>query len=233
MSNDPELNYEITTEEFSEYDLIFKVIILGDSGVGKSCLTLKATKDRFEPKYAPTIGFDFLTFGIKINNKNINLQIWDTCGQEVYRSLIGSFYRNSSLAILVFSVDNEKSFNNLEMWLNEVKSQSSVDMNIILIGNKNDLENERKIDSEKEKEFCEENNISIFFETSAKTGFNAKKVFVEAAKLLYEQHLKNKNRASRPDSMGKITIGNDGEIIDDYYLNYNKDEENRKKKCYC
>ena len=230
MSNDPELNYEITTEEFSEYDLIFKVIILGDSGVGKSCLTLKATKDRFEPKYAPTIGFDFLTFGIKINNKNINLQIWDTCGQEVYRSLISSFYRNSSLAILVFSVDNENSFNDLENWLNEVKSQSNVDMNIILIGNKIDLEEQRKISTEKLKEFCEENSINIFFETSAKTGFNTQKVFVEAAKLLYLQHLKNKNRISRPDSMGKIEIINEDDLNNNYLID-NNEEKSRKKGC--
>ena len=231
MSKESELNYEILTEELPEYDLIFKVIILGDSGVGKSCLTLKATKDRFEPKYAPTIGFDFLTFGIKINNININLQIWDTCGQEVYRSLISSFYRNSSLAVIVFAVDNENSFNNLEMWLNEVKSQSNVDMNIILIGNKNDLENERQVSKDKEKEFCEDNSINIFFETSAKTGFNAQKIFVEAAKLLYRQHLKNKDRISRPDSMGNIEVISEETYQENNYLDDNKNEENRKKGC--
>ena len=230
MSKEPELQCEIIAEELPEYDLIFKVIIIGDSGVGKSCLTIKAIKDRFEPKYSPTIGFDFLTFGIKINNKNINLQIWDTCGQEVYRSLISSFYRNSSLAILVFSVDNENSFNDLENWLNEVKSQSNVDMNIILIGNKIDLEEQRKISTEKLKEFCEENSINIFFETSAKTGFNTQKVFVEAAKLLYLQHLKNKNRISRPDSMGKIETINEDDLNNNYLID-NNEEKSRKKGC--
>ena len=230
MSKEPELQCEIIAEELPEYDLIFKVIIIGDSGVGKSCLTIKAIKDRFEPKYSPTIGFDFLTFGIKINNKNINLQIWDTCGQEVYRSLISSFYRNSSLAILVFSVDNENSFNDLENWLNEVKSQSNVDMNIILIGNKIDLEEQRKISTEKLKEFCEENSINIFFETSAKTGFNTQKVFVEAAKLLYLQHLKNKNRISRPDSMGKIETINVDDLNNNYLID-NNEEKSRKKGC--
>jgi small GTP-binding protein len=102
---DEELKYEILAEENPQYDLSFKLIVIGDSGVGKSCLTMKATKNLFENNYSATIGFEFFTFNIKINEKIVKLQIWDTCGQEIYRSLITNFYRNSSLAMMVYSID--------------------------------------------------------------------------------------------------------------------------------
>ena len=98
-------DYEILKEEYSNYDLAFKVIVIGNSGVGKSCLSLQATKRRFQNNYLATVGFEFFVFNIKINNKILKLQIWDTCGQETYRSLITSFYKNSSLAIIVYAVD--------------------------------------------------------------------------------------------------------------------------------
>ena len=136
---------EILTQEFNDSDLNFKIIIIGDSGVGKSCLSLQATKGVFEQLYAPTIGFEFMTFFVKVEEKTIKLQIWDTCGQEVYRSIISSFYHNSSLAIIVYSIDNEDSFSDLEFWLNELKTKGNPDINIFLIGNKADLEDKRKI----------------------------------------------------------------------------------------
>ena len=104
---------EILNQEFNYSDLNFKIIIIGDSGVGKSCLSLQATKNVFESLYSPTIGFEFMTFFVRVEDKIIKLQIWDTCGQEVYRSIISSFYRNSSLAIIVYSIDSEASFSNL------------------------------------------------------------------------------------------------------------------------
>ena len=121
---------EILSQEINEFELNFKIIIIGDSGVGKSCLSLRATKNIFESLYSPTIGFEFLTIFIKVDDKPIKLQIWDTCGQEVYRSLISSFYNNSSLAILVYSIENEDSFNNLEFWLNELRTKGNPDINI-------------------------------------------------------------------------------------------------------
>jgi small GTP-binding protein len=95
----------ILPDDYSQYDLSFKIIVIGNSGVGKSCLTIKATKNLFETAYSATVGFEFFTFNVKINEKVVKLQIWDTCGQEVYRSLITNFYRNSSLAILVYAID--------------------------------------------------------------------------------------------------------------------------------
>lgn len=100
-----DLKYEILPEDYDKYDLSFKIIVVGDAGVGKSCLTMRATKNLFDEQYNATVGFEFFTFNIKINEMVIKLQVWDTCGQEIYRSLIANFYRNSSLAVIVYSID--------------------------------------------------------------------------------------------------------------------------------
>ena len=140
-----DLKCEILSDEFPTFDLSFKIIIIGDQGVGKSCLSIKASRNYFEDFYSPTVGFEFVSFNVRIEDKNIKLQIWDTCGQEVYRSLISSFYRSASLAIMVYSIDNDDSFNNIEKWLNDVKTQSNPNIKIFLIGNKVDLEDKRKV----------------------------------------------------------------------------------------
>ena len=99
------LSIKILPEEYHQYDQSYKIILLGDSSVGKTALTKKAVKNEFEEYYQATVGFEFLVFNIKINNIIIKLQIWDTCGQELYKSLITNFYRNSSLAIIVYEIN--------------------------------------------------------------------------------------------------------------------------------
>jgi Ras-related protein Rab-2A len=222
-------------EDPGDFDLSFKIIVIGDSFVGKSCLSLKAAKGLYDENYNPTIGFEFLTFFVKISDINIKLQIWDTCGQEIYRSLISSFYRNSSLAILVYSIENKNSFHSLDSWLNDIKTLGNPDINIFLIGNKIDLEDKREITKEMGEEFCKNHGIKLFLETSAKTGFNAQNVFLEASKLLYEQHLKFKDRFSRPDSIGNLNLDSSeskNAILEEE--NEREEEENEKtrnKKC--
>ena len=110
----------------SSQDIAFKVIIVGDSGVGKSCLTMKAIKNTFTEGHNATVGFDFFTFCTLINEAtSCRLQIWDTCGQETYKSLITSFYRNTSLAMMVYSIDSQESFEHIKTWHRELKIQSS------------------------------------------------------------------------------------------------------------
>lgn len=99
------MQISILGEENTHFDLSFKIIVVGDSGVGKSCLTMKATKNTFEENSTATVGFEFFSFNMKANDKIVKLQIWDTCGQEIYRSLITNFYRNSALAIIMYSID--------------------------------------------------------------------------------------------------------------------------------
>ena len=198
---DEDYKIEILPEDYPQYDLSFKLIFIGDSSVGKSCLTTKAVKNEFEDYYQATVGFEFMTFNLKLNGKIIKFQIWDTCGQEIYKSLISNFYRNSSLAVLVYSIDNKESFSHIENWLNDLKSQANEDIRIILVGNKADLEDERKVTKEEGEKYRLDYNLDIFMETSAKTGQNARNVLIEAAKLLYQDYLKleeNMNKVEEP-----------------------------------
>ena len=227
-----DLNCQILSDDFSNFDLSFKIILVGDSGVGKSCLSIKASRNYFEDFYSPTVGFEFLTFNVKVEDQNIKLQIWDTCGQEVYRSLISSFYRSASLAIIVYSIDSEESFSNIEKWLNDIKSQSNPNIKIFLIGNKADLEDKRQVTKESGENFFKQNKLSFFTETSAKTGFNVQNVFIEVAKVLYKEHEEIKNRISRPGSMAPVPYT--PEIPDNNIAletGEDNDDKPRKKKC--
>ena len=200
-TNSPEEDYkiELLPEDYPQYDLSFKLIFIGDSSVGKSCLTAKAVKNNFEEYYQATVGFEFLTFNMKVNDKVIKLQIWDTCGQEIYKSLISNFYRNSSLAVLVYAIDNKESFNHVEVWLNDLKSQANPDVRIFLVGNKADLEEDRKVTKEEGEKYKEDQHLDLFMETSAKTGHNARNVLVEAAKILYKDFLKFEENNKKTD----------------------------------
>ena len=223
------LKYKVLPNDFPNFDLSFKIILVGDSGVGKSCISVKASRNYFEDFYSPTVGFEFFTFNVKVENQNIKLQIWDTCGQEVYRSLISSFYHSTSLAIIVYSVDNKESFKSIDKWLNDIKSQSNPDVKIFLIGNKVDLEGKREITKEQGEKFYKDHKLSFFTETSAKTGFNVQNVFVEAAKILYKLHEEIKNRASRPGTL--ISFPYNPEIENNVSLDEEESKKIRKKKC--
>ena len=180
----------MTSEDSKKIDICFKVIVIGEVGVGKSCLAIRAIEDKFTSEYAPTIAVDVQSFYTTIDNKIIRLQIFDTAGQEVYRSLISSYYRESALAMVVYSINSRESFIHINEWLNEIKKYSSPDVKIILIGNKSDLEDEREVSYEEANKFKDENQILYFEENSAKTGINAKEVFTEAAKILVKEYNK-------------------------------------------
>ena len=200
-------NYEILSEDYTSFDMSFKLIVIGDSGVGKSCLTNNAIKNTFDDAYNATVGFEFFTFNIRFNGKVVKLQIWDTCGQELYRSLITNFYRNSSLAMMVYSINSKESFDNVEMWLRELRTHSNPDVKVFLIGNKSDLEAEREVTTEQGENFYKQNNLSLFMESSAKTGFNTQKIFIKAAEILYEDYNKYKDDNSSND-MGSTDENN-------------------------
>ena len=222
-------DYQILSEEVSQANFSFKVIVIGDSAVGKSSLTLRGTKDHYKDFYTPTIGFEFLSFNIKIKDQIVKLQIWDTCGQEVYRSLISSFYRNSSLAIIVYSIDNQESFDNLDSWLDEIKSQTHPNLKIFLIGNKADLEDQRVVKTKDAEELAKEHNIDLFLETSAKTGFNAQEVFVKAAQILLDNFKKyeSEGRDSNMNEKKSVNLQQDTEPE----FEKENEDKNRRKKC--
>ena len=217
---DDEFKIELLPDDFPQYDLSFKLIVIGDSSVGKSCLTAQAVRTNFIEFYQATVGFEFLTFNLRINTKIIKLQIWDTCGQEVYKSLISNFYRNCSLALIVYAINNRNSYEHAESWLNDLKNQSNPNVRVFLIGNKCDLEKERLVSKEEGETFKEQKKLDRFIETSAKTGENARIVMVEAAKILYKDYLKAKQDLSNEDDNQK------GDKLE--MKNNNK---NRGKKC--
>ena len=208
--NNEEENFtvEMLPEDYPQYDLSFKIIFIGDSGVGKSCLTSKAVKNTFEDYYQATVGFEFLTFNLKLNDKVIKLQIWDTCGQEIYKSLITNFYRNSSLAVVIYAIDNRESFKHAENWLRDLREQANPDVRIFLVGNKADLEEARKITRDEGEKYKIDQNVDLVMETSAKTGFNAKNVLIEAAKILYKDFMnlaaKNGVKGNNKDANKKL-----------------------------
>ena len=136
-----DLKFEILSPEiYTELDpdITFKIIVLGNSGVGKSCLSLNGTTGKFESNHNATVGFDFFSFVTKVDKKIVRLQIWDTCGEEGYRALVQNFYRGSVLAILVYAINDINSFNSIENWIKQLKTFSSPDIKIFLIGNKCD-----------------------------------------------------------------------------------------------
>ena len=225
-TDEEDFRVELLPEDYAQYDLSFKLIVIGDSGVGKSCLTTKAVKNNFEDYYQATVGFEFLTFNMKVNDKVIKLQIWDTCGQEIYKSLISNFYRNSSLAIILYSIDNKESFEHAENWLNDLKSQANPDVRIFLVGNKSDLEEQRKVTKEEGLKFKNDQGLDLFMETSAKTGYNARNVLIEAAKMLYADYLKYiEANPQEPKKPGKQKNGEE--------LKPDKPKPDGKKKGCC
>ena len=133
-------NCEILPSDYAKHDYNYKIIVIGDSGVGKTSITYRATKNEFLEKISPTLGFEYFPFLLKYKEKIIKLEIWDTCGQEQYRALIKSFFTNSSLAIIVYAVDNLKSFDSLDEWIRQCKSLCPPETKFVLIGNKADVE---------------------------------------------------------------------------------------------
>lgn len=167
------------------YSYLFKYIIIGDTGVGKSCLLLQFTDKRFQPVHDLTIGVEFGARMINIENKPIKLQIWDTAGQESFRSITRSYYRGAAGALLVYDITRRETFNHLARWLEEARQNSHQNMVIMLIGNKSDLEHRRQVSKEEGESFAQENGL-VFLETSAKTAANVESAFVKTAEKIYE-----------------------------------------------
>ena len=214
---------EILDEYHKNYDLNFKIIVIGNIGVGKSCLSLKATKGIFLEEYISTIGFEFYCFNVKVDDKIIKLQIWDTCGQEAYRSLIKNFYRNASLAIIVYSVEDSQSFFDIDIWLKQVKTYGTSSCKIFLIGNKIDT-NDRKVSTEQGIKCKNDFFFDCFMETSAKDGINTKELFVNCASILYEE---NRNLM---EQISEDNMKNNDSISLSIYKN---DIYEEKEQCDC
>ena len=150
---------------------IYKII-----AVGKSNILSRYTNDKFNPSHEITIGCEFMSKNIKINDRDIRIQIWDTAGQETYRSITRSYYKSSTCAFIIYDITDRKSFSNITSWLNECKEMCYKDILICLVGNKTDLEEKRAVQRAEGEKFAEDNGL-LFFETSAKNGQNIEEMF--------------------------------------------------------
>lgn len=186
-----------------EYDYLFKLLLIGDSGVGKSCLLLRFADDTYTESYISTIGVDFKIRTIELDGKTIKLQIWDTAGQERFRTITSSYYRGAHGIIVVYDVTDQESFNNVKQWLHEIDRYACENVNKLLVGNKSDLTAKRVVSTDAAKEFAESLGIE-FLETSAKNAANVEKAFMMMAAQI-KKRMANAPAAPKPGY--KLTPG--------------------------
>jgi len=159
-----------------EYDYLFKVVLIGDSGVGKSNLLSRFTRNEFNLESKSTIGVEFATRSIQVDKKTIKAQIWDTAGQERYRAITSAYYRGAVGALLVYDISKHGTYENVERWLKELRDHADTNIIISLVGNKSDLRHLRSVPSDEAKAFAEKNGVS-FIETSALDSTNVEQAF--------------------------------------------------------
>ena len=159
-----------------DYDYLFKVLLLGDSDVGKSSLILRYTDETFNSKLVNSIGVDFKMKKREIDGKIIKVQIWDTAGHERFRSITYSYYRGANSIIIVFDLSDKKSFISITEWLKQIEKHAKENVFKFLVGNKSDLIDERKVTYEEAKQYADEHDLP-YIETSAKEGININELF--------------------------------------------------------
>ncbi len=171
----------MTAGNMVNFDYLLKYIIIGDAAVGKSNLLLRYVHGQFKPEYQLTIGVEFGAKNIEIDSKMFRIQIWDTAGQENFRSITRAYYKNSVCALVVYDISSRDSFNNVMSWIEDCRNQSPKTIFIVLVGNKCDLEDKRQVTYEEGKELADKNEL-LFFESSAKDGINVDDIFINSAK---------------------------------------------------
>lgn len=178
---------------------VFKYIIIGDMGVGKSCLMQRFTEQRYKSDLPHTIGVEFGSVIVDVNGEAVKLQIWDTAGQERFRSVTRGYYRGSAGALLVFDVTRRATFAHISSWLADARSNTNPHAIMMLIGNKTDLDDQREVSYEEAAKFAEDNNM-LFVECSAKNGDNVDQAFLATARKIHEKVLCGILSPTDPDS---------------------------------
>lgn len=200
-------------------DSLFKLLIIGDSGVGKSCFLLQFIDGDFKEDHNVTIGVEYGAKTVTAAGKQIKLQIWDTAGQESFRAITRSFYRNANGVILMYDLTRLESFENLEDWLREIRLNSDPDVVVYLVGNMKDLaDEEREVSTEIAQKFANEKKLDGFIEASAKTAEHVSDVFIKVAEVLNKK--KEEKKTVQPTKENAPVV-----------LNNQKKPENNKKGC--
>ncbi|KAI3990471.1 hypothetical protein MKX01_023251 [Papaver californicum] len=183
----------------NEYDYLFKLLLIGDSSVGKSCLLLRFSDDSFVESHISTIGVDFKISTLELEGKTVKLQIWDTAGQERFRTITSSYYRGAHGIIIVYDVTEKESFDNVKQWLIEIDRYANDTVCKLLVGNKCDLIEEKEVETETAKALADNLGIS-FLETSAKDSINVEQIFLTMA-----AEIKKRTGTQQPTSNKKVT----------------------------
>ena len=204
-------NYKIKIIENSnnsKLDYLFsKILLVGNSKVGKSSLIKKITTNKFEANYKPTKGYEFYNYMVKINDTYVKLQVWDMCGEEKYRPALLNLYRNAAIGILVYSINDYKSFENLDTWINHLKKNAPVNNKILLIGNKSDEDGYREVTYDDGKKICQKYNLELFMEVSAKNGIQSPNFLEMAAVSIYEDNLQHGDEMDTTYNNESINLG--------------------------
>ena len=207
--------------EEEDYEMMVKIILIGDSAVGKTNIMSKYLRGQFQENSKATVGVEFGSKLFKIDNHNIKAQIWDTAGQEKYKAITGAYYKGSKGAFVVYDITRKETFDSTDRWINDLKISSDPKINIILIGNKSDLEDKRDVLKEQGEEKAKSFGCA-FLETSAFNGDNIDKGFEMMISDIFK---KFKEESLEEDDLGIIEKGED--------INLNKGKTNNEKKGCC
>ena len=207
------------------FHYLLKYVIIGDSGVGKSNILLQYINGKFSDDFKATVGVEFGAKNIEINSRIYRIQIWDTAGQENFRSIARAYYKNSICACIVYDITNRNSFNSVQSWIDDCTKQTPKSILLLLIGNKNDLNDKREVQYEEGAEFAKKRNM-IFLETSAKTGNNIDNIFERSVKQIDQNILDNKYDLDNENCGIRK-----GLRTESFVLSVEKSKEKKKKKC--
>jgi len=194
--------------ESSNFDFLFKVVLIGDSGVGKSNLLSRFTRNEFNLDSKSTIGVEFATRSITVDSKTIKAQIWDTAGQERYRAITSAYYRGAVGALLVYDIAKKQTFEDVERWLKELRDHADSNIVILLVGNKSDLKHLRAVPTEEAESYARSNDLA-FMETSALDASNVEAAFEHILKAIYRfvsnKKLESPDEAIKPSASISVT----------------------------
>ncbi|CAG9461143.1 unnamed protein product [Pedinophyceae sp. YPF-701] len=206
-----------------DYDFLFKVVLIGDSGVGKSNLLSRFTRNEFSLESKSTIGVEFATRSIQVDGKTIKAQIWDTAGQERYRAITSAYYRGAVGALLVYDITKHGTFENVSRWLKELREHADANITIMLVGNKSDLKHLRSVDTQEAQEYCEQEGLSLI-ETSALDATNVdtafQRILGEIYRLVAKKTLASENAGASGPGQGQA-------------INLSAEQEGKKPKSSC
>ena len=202
------------------YNMLFKIVLIGESSVGKTNILSKYLNNEFNPNSKATVGVEFGTKNYKIDNNVVKVQIWDTAGQERYRSITSAYYKGAKGCFIVYDITRRSSFDSIDRWLTDLKANCDEKITIVLLGNKSDLEEQREVSKDEGQQKAELYKLA-FMETSALNGNNIENAFNELINDVYKHH------HSSIEKEAKIELGDKGVDLNDV----DKEKEEEKKKC--